>query len=246
MRRQRVAWRCWSRRPCAAGVVAAALLISPPARSAAPEPAGSFELVGSSPLLNRGMNAALAVHGDHAYVGNRADGTHPDSGILVVDVADPRAPARSSTRSARPGAANPGESTRELRVWPDQDLLVVLSFECHEVAHLCLGAEASDVQPTVRFFDIRGERAAKPELVATYELPANPHEFFLWDDPRHDGRALLYITTAYVGHGRDARPGEAPPARRRHLARPRGRGSPSSSAGRRSATRSGTPPACIR
>ena len=47
------------------------------------------------------MNAALAVHGDYAYVGSRTDGTHPDSGILVVDISNPEA-RRWSRRSVRP------------------------------------------------------------------------------------------------------------------------------------------------
>lgn len=34
---------------------------------APPDPSpGSFELVGHDPLMSRGMNAALAVHGDYA------------------------------------------------------------------------------------------------------------------------------------------------------------------------------------
>jgi hypothetical protein len=53
---------------------------------------GSLELVGHSPLLSRGMNAALAVRGDYAYVGSRTDGTHVDAGVLVVNVADPSHP----------------------------------------------------------------------------------------------------------------------------------------------------------
>ncbi len=177
-----------------------AMLIDSPAPAAQPGPTGRFELVGSDPLLNRGMNAALAMHGDYAYVGSRTDGTHPDSGILVVDVSDPAHPAVTSQIKA-PEAGNPGASDRELRVWPDRDLLVVLSFECNEAGHACAGAPAAAVQPTVRFFDIRGELAAKPKLVSTYSVPDTPHEFFLWDDPKHPGRALLYITTAYIGSG---------------------------------------------
>jgi hypothetical protein len=34
---------------------------------------GSFTLVGHQPLLNRGMNAAIAVHKDYVYVGSRTD-----------------------------------------------------------------------------------------------------------------------------------------------------------------------------
>src|SRR5918992_4456712 len=53
------------------------------------EPTGSFEQIGHSPLNNRGMNAALAVHGDYAYVGSRTDGKAENAqgaGVLVVDV----------------------------------------------------------------------------------------------------------------------------------------------------------------
>ena len=53
---------------------------------------GAFELVGHEPLMNRGMNAALAVHGNYVYVGSRTDGGHPDmphGGVMVVDVSNP-------------------------------------------------------------------------------------------------------------------------------------------------------------
>ena len=54
--------------------------------------AGSFTQVGHEPLLNRGMNAALAVHKNYAYVGSRTDGKNDNAnhaGIMVVDVARP-------------------------------------------------------------------------------------------------------------------------------------------------------------
>ena len=172
-------------------------LLTSPAAPVAPAPPGRFELVGSDPLLNRGMNSALAVRGDYAYVGSRTDGSHPDSGILVVDVSEPASP-EVVHQIGSPAAANPGESTRELRIWPDRDLLLSMNFECHPVGHACAGQPAADFEPTVRFFDIRGEHAAEPRLVATYTLPDTPHEFFLWDDPKRPGRALLYITTPFV------------------------------------------------
>lgn len=177
--------------------VLAMVLVDGPAAPASPTATGRFALVGADPLLHRGMNSALAVGDDHVYVGSRTDGTHPDSGILVVDVADPADP-EVVHQIGRPAAANPGESTRELRVWPEQDLLLSLNFECHPVGHACAGQPAAEVRPSVRFFDIRGERAARPRLVATYELPDTPHELFLWQDPRRPGRALLYITTPFV------------------------------------------------
>ena len=179
------------------GILLAVSLTRPPAPAAAPAPPGRLELLGSDPLLNRGMNAALAVHGDYAYVGSRTDGTHPNAGVLVVDVSDPSAP-RVVNQIGRPNEANPGESSRELRVWPEQNLLIVMNFQCDEVGHLCLGAAAGSLDPTFRFYDIAGDHASDPELVATYRVSRNPHEFFLWRDPRRAGRALLYITTPFV------------------------------------------------
>src|SRR3954454_18188022 len=171
--------------------------LRPPGPSAAPAPPGSLELVGKDPLMSRGMNAALAVHGHYAYVGSRTDGTHPNSGVLVVDVGDPQHP-HVVGQIGQPTEANPGESSRELRVWPEQDLLIVMNFACDDVGHACAGADAADVQPTFRFYDLRGDHAADPRLVATYRPSHNPHEFFLWRDPkRPSSRALLYVTTPF-------------------------------------------------
>ena len=64
------------------------LLPSTAAASHVPQTAGSFRQVGHEPLMNRGMNAALAIHGDYAYVGSRTDaheGT-PHGGIMVADI----------------------------------------------------------------------------------------------------------------------------------------------------------------
>src|ERR671919_1575176 len=56
----------------------------------APTPStGSFELIGHSPLLQRGMNAAPAIYGNYVYVGSRTDGRHADAGVLVVDISNP-------------------------------------------------------------------------------------------------------------------------------------------------------------
>ncbi|MGZ9222933.1 MAG: hypothetical protein ACXW4Q_12565 [Anaerolineales bacterium] len=53
---------------------------------------GSFELLGHSPLLQRGMNAGLAVYGNYAYAGSRTDGSHSDAGALVLDNSNPTNP----------------------------------------------------------------------------------------------------------------------------------------------------------
>ena len=37
---------------------------------------GRLTQVGHEPLMNRGMNAAIAVHGNYAYIGSRTDGGH--------------------------------------------------------------------------------------------------------------------------------------------------------------------------
>ena len=66
---------------------------------------GAFELVGHDPLMSRGMNAALAVHGDYAYVGNRSD-AHADA---VRRRAGRR---RQQTRRARRSSARSDRRTR--------------------------------------------------------------------------------------------------------------------------------------
>ncbi len=157
--------------------------------------ARNFDLVGHSPLFSRGMNAGLAVHGDYAYVGSRTDGQpqHRRPGILVADVSDPAHP-EVVHEIGPPDAGMVGETSRELRVWPQQDLLMVLNFGCSSAIHACAGGEA--VEPRVTFFDISGENAAKPELVSTYHPSREPHEFFLWVDPsRPRQRALLFQST---------------------------------------------------
>jgi hypothetical protein len=155
---------------------------------------GSLELVGHSPLNNRGMNAALAVHGDYAYVGSRTDAKAENAngaGVLVVDISDPAAP-EVVHEIGPPDEANPGETSREMRIWPEQELLIVMTLfsNCGEI-HACSPIEGQD---RFNFYDISGKNAAAPKLISTYEPSENPHEFFLWDDPKKAGRALLFIS----------------------------------------------------
>src|SRR3954452_7618388 len=168
-----------------------------PAASSFP---GKLELVGHDPLMNRGMNAAIAVHGRYVYVGSRTDGTHPNSEVFVVDVADPSKPSVVG-KIGRRNEANVGESSRELRVLPDQNLLMVLNHGCSELIHACVnGTQASRniVTSTIRFYDIAGANGAAPKLVGTYPPTRTeaqtPHEFFIWNDPVHAGRVLMYET----------------------------------------------------
>jgi len=166
------------------------------ATSTANEPAptestGSFELIGHTSLLNRGMNAAPAVYGNYAYVGSRTDGSHPDAGVLVVDISNPASPV-VVYQIGPPEEGLLGQTSRELRVWPEQELLLVLNFDCAPGLHAC---KQPSVPPNISCYDISGANAAQPKLIAVHSLQRTPHEMFLWDDPNVDGRALLYLST---------------------------------------------------
>jgi hypothetical protein len=151
---------------------------------------GALKQVGHEPLLGRGMNAAIAVQDDYVYVGSRTDGGHgqPFGGIMVVDVSDPSDPDLVG------GAIDPkpGESTRELRVWRSQDVLIVLNTNCGvgDRLHHCTQPSISNI----RFYDISGRKAKHPKLLN--ELKVDTHEFFLWEDPKDPDRALIFAGNA--------------------------------------------------
>ena len=152
---------------------------------------GSFELVGHEPLLNRGMNAAIAVHGNYAYVGSRTDnkpGGLQHMGLMVVDVSDPTKP-KIAKEMGPPYEGNQSESSRELRVWKSQDILMVLHTNCGEI-HACTPSSKN----SFRFYDISGANAADPKLILTFGK--NTHEYYVWEDPANPDRALLYAAGA--------------------------------------------------
>ena len=162
-----------------------------PARSGGAPKAGSFKQVGHEPLFNRGMNAAIAVHDGYAYIGSRTDGGHqgqPHGGVLVVDVDDPSEPRVVGERFD----ANPGESSRELRVWRSQDVLIVLNTNCGvgDRLHHCTTASISNI----RFYDISRRNAKAPKLLRQFDV--DTHEFFLWEDPEDPERALIFAGNA--------------------------------------------------
>src|SRR3954468_11451102 len=150
---------------------------------------GSFSLVGSNPLLGRGMNAALAVGDGYAYVGSRTDGKNSNAnhaGVLVVDVHDPTNPTIVH-EIGPPWEGLPQESSRELRVWRSQHVLIVLHTNCGgNGAHQC----AQPSKSSIRYYDISGANAAHPQLL--YTQNQDTHEFFLWEDPNNPQRALLF------------------------------------------------------
>lgn len=142
------------------------------------------------------MNAGLAVHDGYAYVGNRTDGSpgHPHPGVIIVDVSDPAAP-KMAGEIGPPDQGVAGVSSRELRIWPEQDLLIVLNMRCFSAAHRCQGSERA----SLRFYDLRGARARDPRLVAEIFPSISPHEMFLWIDPARRDHALLYVTSDTPG-----------------------------------------------
>ncbi len=160
---------------------------------AAQRVADGFEVVGHNSLFNRGMNAAPAIYRHYVYIGNRTDGSegHRRPGVQVVDVADPANPKVVGSIGA-PHQANVGETSRELRVWPQKKLLIVMNFKCSSFIHDCADVP---VTSTIKFYDIGGKHAADPRLVATYLPREKPHEMFLWMDPEDRDRALLYYST---------------------------------------------------
>jgi hypothetical protein len=186
----------------------------PPAGAAGgltPGTAHNVSQIGHTPLDSRGMNSAPALFENFVYVGNRSDGSsrcgvgdpreetggidscpHERPGVLVVDVADPAQPAVVGEFGTEfVTGANAGQTSRELRVWPAQGLLMVMYFRCSSVIHAC---PPSDDVWSIRFFDLAAD-PVDPPLVATYEPPRRPHEMYLWQDPRDPDRALLWLST---------------------------------------------------
>jgi hypothetical protein len=142
-----------------------------------------------------GIALALVVG---AAVGSRTDGPKPGTGVLVVDISDPSAP-EVVHEIGPPDQGNEGETSREMRVWPQKNLLIVMNLgsNCSFLIHACSPRSARD---NFRFYDISGRKAAAPELIAEYEPTVSPHEFFLWQDPRRRGRALLFMSTPGAGN----------------------------------------------
>jgi hypothetical protein len=178
----------------------------------------NIQLVGQNALYGRGMNAALALYDHYVYIGNRTDASstcvgatglpkgtgcaHPHPGILIVDAKDPANPAIVG-EIGPPYAGLVGITTRELRVWPDKKLLIVMSFRCSRLLHAC--AEGTDKQFPfdLKFFNLADP--LHPKFVTSY-VPTSkagaqvkPHEMFLWVDPKNANRAMLFISTPELG-----------------------------------------------
>src|SRR5215510_1002685 len=179
---------------------------------AIPGTSSNFQLVGKNPLFHRGMNAAPAIFGNYLYVGNRSDGsntcpdgstgcTHVHPGILIVNISHPSQPEIVG-EIGPPFAGNVGITTRELRVWPQQKLLMVMPFLCSHVIHACPRGNDTTFPFNIEFFDLSDP--VHPRFIESY-VPTSaagqkvkPHEMYLWADPNNPNRALLWISTPTI------------------------------------------------
>jgi len=171
-----------------------------PAGAAAPSNVGAasvygltknFRLVGHTDLSKRGMNSPIAVAGRCVYVGDRyysqsaSEGVRANGGIAIVDVSNPAQPKQA-------GVIPPiGLSTqREMRADAGLGILVVEGY-----SPFIDGWTPGDAAINyLKVYDIHSD-CRHPKLLSTYDFgPRAPHEFFLWKDRAHPGRALAYVT----------------------------------------------------
>jgi hypothetical protein len=154
------------------------------------EPRSRLEVVGHTDLGARGMNAAIAIAGDYAYVGSRID----NKPVLIVDIKDPFKP-QVVGEIGPPAEGLTGMSSRELRATTNPPMLFVLNLQCSTTLHGCQPG-AGEIE-NIKQYDISNPTA--PTLVGTHPVqgralaPRSPHEFFLWQDPV-DRRVLLMIS----------------------------------------------------
>jgi hypothetical protein len=151
----------------------------------------NFKLVGHTDLGRRGMNSPLAVAGRCAYVGDRYYSGSADEpvrhngGVAIVDISKPSRP-RQVGRIAPVGLS----TQRELRADAGLGILVVETYSPYIDGY----TPGGDALNTLKIYDIHSD-CRKPKLLSTYDFANRaPHEFFLWKDPKHPGRALAYVT----------------------------------------------------
>lgn len=176
-----------------------------------------MQLVGHNSLFSRGMNAAPAIYDHFVYIGNRTDGSstcvaatgspsgnschHSHPGILILDAANPATPTVVG-EIGKPFAGNVGITTRELRVWPDKKLLIVMNFRCSTMLHACKAGTDKQFPFEISFFDLSDP--IRPKFTSRYvptsrtSTAVKPHEMFLWVDPNGHDRALLYLSTPTI------------------------------------------------
>ena len=97
----------------------------------------------------------------YAYIGSRTDGKNDNAnnaGVMVVDVSNPASPFIAH-QMGPPYEGNPQESSRELRVWRSQEILIVLHTNCGgTTAHLCPTPSRSSFRSTTSPANTRRSR----------------------------------------------------------------------------------------
>src|SRR5919198_758599 len=126
---------------------------------------------------------------------------HVRPGILIVAVGNPREPAVVGEIPAplNPAGNPEGITTRELRIWPEKKLLIVLEFRCSRLLHACPRGDDTTFPFQYRFFDLTDPERPRPIGTHVTKSKAGvaikPHEFYLWIDPNDPERALLWEST---------------------------------------------------
>ena len=180
-----------------------------------PGTAQNFQLVGHHSLFGRGMNAAPTIYDHYLYVGNRTDGSsrcgvgdprraanldscpHTNPGVQILDIADPSKPTVVG-EIGPPHASQVGITTRELRVWPQRKLLMIMTFRCSSAIHACPPGTDATFPFDIKFFDL--DDPVNPRFITSYVpvsqagVAVKPHEMFLWIDPKDGNRALLWLS----------------------------------------------------
>jgi hypothetical protein len=176
----------------AAAVTLPTSLASPPsARTGSGAAYGltkNFQLVGHNDIGKRGMNSPIAVAGRCVYVGDRTyDQPRANGGVAIIDAINPASPKQVGLIA--PVALS---TQREMRADAALGILAVESYSPYIDGALSDPGGAS--VNNLKLYDIHGD-CRKPKLLGTYDFgPRAPHEFFLWKDPKHPGRALAYVT----------------------------------------------------
>src|SRR5712692_1760099 len=189
---------------------------------AAPQVSLNFQVVGQNPLFNRGMNAALTIFQNFLYVGNRTDGSsrcgigdprrtdpnfgldscpHVHPGILILNIQDPTNPTVVGEIPAplNPAGQPVGITSREVRVWPQKNLLITMIFRCSSRLHACPLTDDTMSPFDIKFFSLKDP--VNPQFISHFVptskagVAVKPHEMFLWVDPNNDKRALLFLST---------------------------------------------------
>ncbi len=192
---------------------------------AAAQELSNFQLVGQNPLFNRGMNSAATIFQNFLYVGNRTDGSsrcgvgdprrtdpsfgldscpHPHPGILILNIENPANPTVVGEIPAPLNTSGQpvGITSRELRVWPNGNLLITMNFRCSSAIHACPLTTDGTSPFDIKFFSLKDP--ANPQFISHFVptsqagLQVKPHEMFLWVDPNEYNRALLFMTTPTI------------------------------------------------